>query len=78
MSIASGLNQNKYVNGLFSDIRKAYDSVDHNIMLRKLHNIGIRGMVLLWVSNYLCRRKQFVSINGELSNTSEITCSVPQ
>uniref|UniRef100_A0A1B0DIT5 Uncharacterized protein n=1 Tax=Phlebotomus papatasi TaxID=29031 RepID=A0A1B0DIT5_PHLPP len=63
---------------IFVDIRKAFDSVDHEILLRKLHGYGFVGVTLDWMSDYLKERKQRVQY-GEL-RSDEIVCkaSVPQ
>ena len=64
--------------GVFTDISKAFDCVDHQILLNKLKNYGIRYSALLWVKNYLHNRKQFVFHNSEVSEQKLIVNSVPQ
>ena len=64
--------------GVFIDLAKAFDTVDHCILLKKLHFYGIRGVPHKWFSSYLENRKQFVTINNTNSNFSNITCGVPQ
>ena len=58
--------------------QKAFDCVDHSILLTKLKKMGIRDTELLWFSNYLSNRAQFVSVNNIDSITMNITCGVPQ
>ena len=64
--------------GVFIDIQKAFDTVNHSILLKKLEHYGIRGVTLDWFSSYLSERKQYVSINGHSSEKLAISCGVPQ
>ena len=50
--------------GIFVDLQKAYDTVDHNILLSKLSHYGISGIANKWFESDLSECKQFVSING--------------
>ena len=59
-------------------LQKAFDSVNYNILLKKLEHYGIRGDALSWLTSYLSHRNQFVSVNGTSLPTSSITCGVPQ
>ena len=63
---------------LLIDFSKAFDMVDHGILLKKLHHYGIRGPPLNWLRSYLRNRKQFVSVNNTDSSTVDITYGVPQ
>ena len=56
---------------LFIGLLKAFDTVDHKVLSRKLNHYGIRGIVNKWFSLYLCSRQQFVSIG----NTNSRSCS---
>ena len=60
------------------DLAKAFDSVDHAILLRKLNFYGMRGIPQQWFADYLINRKQFVSINNSNSDLSNIPCGVSQ
>ena len=79
MNFAStALNRKEIGIAIFCDLRKAFDTVDHSILLRKLYKIGIRGLELEWFKNYLSKRKQFVYLNGKSSCLLEILLGVPQ
>ena len=62
----------------FLDLSKAFDTVDHNILLDKLEHYGIRGVALDWVRSYLSNRLQFVQFNGQCSSPQTICCGVRQ
>ena len=62
----------------FIDLSKAFDTVNHNILIRKLEHYGIRGVALQWFLNYLSNRKQYVYYNNVSSSLQGITCGVPQ
>jgi hypothetical protein len=57
--VSEALNKKESAFEIFFDLRKAFDTVNHSILLRKLHKIGIRGVALEWFKNYLSGRKQF-------------------
>ena len=77
-SIRSALDNDKTVCGIFVDLQKAFDTVNHEILIDKLNYYGIRGTANTWFKSYLSNRKQFVSINGFNSDTMNITHGVPQ
>ena len=58
--------------------KKAFDTVNHDIILQELEHYGIRGTSLSWFKSYLSERKQFVHLNGIDSEAKIITCGVPQ
>ena len=76
--ISSAIDNKEYTVGIFIDLSKAFDTVDHCILLEKLEHYGIRGSALNWFSSYLSGRSQFVDFNGYRSSTCQIRCGVPQ
>ena len=76
--IKETIDNKKYGCGIFIDLRKAFDTVNHEILLKKLEHYGIRGKALTWFTSYLTNRKQYVFLNGECSKSNYITCGVPQ
>ena len=73
-----GLESRLTVGGLFLDISKAFDCVDHDILLQKLDRYGIRGKMLDWFKSYLSERELFVSIDGKSSDKYTLKYGVPQ
>ena len=63
---------------LFMDLRKAFDTVSHKILLQKLSHYGVRGPAYKLIENYLHLRQQFVSINNYNSSCNSIQIGVPQ
>lgn len=77
--ITQGFELNEYTMGIFLDISKAFDTIDHSILVDKLSHYGIRGIALEWVESYLQERKQIVQFNNSLSNNvCAIRHGVPQ
>lgn len=76
--ISDALDSGKNVVGVFLDFSKAFDTVNHEILLKKLDIYGIRGMALKWLTSYLESRTQFVSYNGVQSIKDKVRCGVPQ
>ena len=62
--IREALDDNKFVCGIFVNFQKAFDTVDHKILLKKLDYYGIKGIANKWFESYLQNRQQFVCING--------------
>ena len=76
--ISEAIQKGEYVLGVFLDFSKAFDTINHNILCRKLECYGIRGMALQWISSYLSDRSQFVIYDNVKSPEKHITCGVPQ
>ena len=76
--ISSAIDNKEYTVGIFIDLSKAFDIVDHDILLSKLEHYGIRGTALSWFENYLNNREQYVEFNGHRSELWRIKCGVPQ
>ena len=70
---------NGFLNGVvFIDLKKAFDTIDHEIILRKLSYFGADQATVKWFQSYLSNRTQRCNVNGNLSTASTVTCGVPQ
>ena len=76
--IYAHLDKHESVVGVYLDLEKAFDTVNHAILLHKLYNYGIRGVVYEWFRNYLHNRTQFVTVNECNSEVRNIKHGVPQ
>ena len=76
--IKKSIDDGKLTCGVFIDLQKAFDTVDHKILLKKLEIYGFRGITNDWFSTYLSGRKQYVSVSGVDSNYRDIKHGVPQ
>ena len=76
--ISDAIDQNKYSVGVFIDLSKAFDTIDHKILCCKLEHYGVRGLPLRWFADFLSNRKQCVNYNNVLSNFNSVVCGVPQ
>ena len=63
---------------IFHDLKKAFDTVDHDILIKKLSYYGLNGKEFSLLQSYLTNRSQCCSVNGKVSNFSSISCGVPQ
>jgi hypothetical protein len=77
-AFCQAVSDGKEIRVVFLDISKAFDRVWHKGLIWKLHKIGIRGRLLLWIENYLKERYQRVIINGQYSDWTKIIAGVPQ
>ena len=64
--------------GIFIDCRKAFDTVDHSILLHKRYHYGVRSPAYDWFCDYLNSRTQLVSFNNVQSQKELVSCDVPQ
>ena len=71
------LDDGNFAYGIFVDLQKVFDTMNHSILLSKLWYYGIRGVASKWFESYFANRKQLLSINGFVSSASSITCDVP-
>ena len=77
-AIFNSINNHEACMAVFIDLKKAFDTINHTILISKLEYMGIGGNLLLWVTNYLHDRSQRTLANNSLSNPLTITCGVPQ
>ena len=76
--IQSNMDKKLFSCGIFIDLQKAFDTVNHEILLQKLNHYGIRGIVNNWFSSYLLDRSQTTKISPKISEKVKICCGVPQ
>ena len=76
--ISNNLDVKKHTCIILLDLRKAFDTVNHSILLQKLEKYGIRGNVLQFFQSYLSKRLQFVFVNSYKSHEKEVKCGIPQ
>lgn len=76
--ILKNIDNGKFVGAVFLDLKKAFDLVNHHVLLNKLQNIGVREKSLRWFENNLDNRMQSVSVNGSLSDPLPVSLGVPQ
>ena len=76
--IIESFEKGEFACNIFLDFAKAFDTVNHNILIDKLEHYGIRGVAKEWFKSYLSNRHQKVKIGNSMSNEMLITCGVPQ
>ena len=76
--IKASIDNGKFGCGIFIDLRKAFDTVNHEILIKKLEHYGVRDSMLNWFRSYLLDRKQYVYFNGQSSELLLNNCGVPQ
>ena len=67
-----------YTSVTFIDLKEAFDTVNHEILINKLQLYGVAGKELRWFQSYLSSRKRCCKVNGKLSDLEEVTCGVPR
>ena len=76
--INKNFENNEFTIGVFIDLSKAFDIIDHRILLKKLIHYGVNGNNVRWFQSYLTNRKQFLSFNNKNTNFANIICGIPQ
>ena len=74
----TAMEKGDYAIGIFIDFRKAFDIVDHSILLYERYQYGVRGPAYDWFCDYLYNKTQFVSFNDVHSQKMSVSCGVPQ
>ena len=77
-TIRKSLDDNEFACGVFLDIKQAFGTVNHKILLKKLEHYGVRSHAIKWFTSYLTGRKQYTSVNNASSQVVEIFYGVPQ
>ena len=72
------INDSRHCNGIYCDLQKVFDTVNHSVDPYILIINGIRGTVFNWFKNYLTNRKQYVAIDNVSSTISKVDCGVSQ
>ena len=76
--IQLSIEEKSYSCGISLDFKKAFDTVDHSILIKKLDKLGIRGLANKWFVSYLTNRKQYVYLDNTISDYNTVTCGIPQ
>ena len=76
--VTKALDDGENIIGIFIDLSKAFDTIDHGILLKKIEKYGIRGKAMELIRLFLSNRSQVVKYKEETSNRQSITCGVPQ
>lgn len=76
--ILKAMNDGNQVDSIYTDFSKAFDKVDHKLLLFKLHKYGFDGSILQWIESYLSGRSQMIKLNNNMSRPLMVTSGVPQ
>jgi hypothetical protein len=76
--ISAAIDNHEFSVGIFIDLSKAFDTINHEILIGKLEYYGIRGVALDWFRSYLQFRQQYVYLNNVSSSLRPVVCGVPQ
>ena len=76
--LSYAIDQREYTMGIFIDLSKAFETVNHEILFDKLEHYDVRGIALKWFKSYLSNRLQFVYFNDHCTSSNIITCGVLQ
>ena len=77
-NVYDSFNENKHYLAIFLDFSKAFDTICHDILLKKLEHMGFRGPIYQWIKSFLSNRKQFVNIGNSSSEILDTKMGVPQ
>ena len=72
------MDKGQHTGMILIDIQKVFDTLDHNVLLKKMECVGFKKPVIKWFKSYFSNRKFFVSIEGVFSEEGLLTCGVPQ
>ena len=72
------MDKGQYTAMMFVDLKKAFDTVNHEVLLKNLKKYGVIGSENAWFAPYLCKKMQFFRMNGVPSGLDDINCGVPQ
>ena len=76
--ITQSLDSGDMVIGIFLELKKAFDTVNPQILVKKLYSYGMRGQLINWFKSYLENRSQYVTYNENRSDIRDVICGVPQ
>ena len=76
--ITNATENKKVTVGVFVDLKKAFDTIDHSILIKKLMHYGVRTNSIKWIESYLNHRTQYVKFNNSCSDQMKMLCGVPQ
>lgn len=77
-SIIERTDSGYFVATVFIDLQKAFDTIDHQILLEKLHHLGVQGPALNLIEAFLVGRQQYVEVNKSKSDKKTVSCGIPQ
>ena len=76
--ILKGFDRGEYTGMVLIDLQKAFDTIDHDILIKKLKHIGMSENAISWIKSYLKNRLTYVDIENQKSSHENVTCGVPQ
>ena len=76
--IINNLDNSKITCAIFLDLAKAFDTIDHSVLLQKLHKLRVRGIAFHFSKTYLCNRTYYTVVNGIFSGIENVAFRVPQ
>ena len=77
-NIYEGFEKKEFTIAVFLDLKKAFDTVNYEILINKLNYHGICGIPIGWLASYLTNRQQYVMICYQISSNTKVVCGVPQ